>query len=181
VQAEALGCARLGGGAMSLLLHAASLRKLATKSQSQPIYLAKDGQLGQGASLCLELSCCGLLWQRLWRSPWRESTCTAQDCAWQAGHAGPNGMLNTRCCGSFFWRCYAGEHPPMDDRLTPICAPDLAGLPPALVITAEFDPLRDEGADYARRLAAAGVPTEYKCYEGARPRSRAAVATQKPE
>ena len=84
--------------------------------------------------------------------------------------------LNTRPCGRFIWRCYAGEHPPMDDRLTPIRAPDLAGLPPALVVTAEYDPLRDEGADYARRLAAAGVPTEYKCYEGARSRSSAAVA-----
>jgi len=86
-----------------------------------------------------------------------------------------------RRCGSFIWRSYAGEHTPMDDRLAPICAPDLAGLPPALVVTAEFDPLRDEGADYARRLAAAGVPTEYKCYDGARPRSSAMVATQKAE
>ena len=56
---------------------------------------------------------------------------------------------------------------PQDDRLHPILAPDLAGLPPALVLTAFYDVLRDEGADYARRLEAAGVPTEYKCYEGA--------------
>jgi acetyl esterase len=39
-------------------------------------------------------------------------------------------------------------------------------LPPALVMCAEYDPLAAEGAAYGRRLAAAGVPVEYRCWEG---------------
>ena len=43
---------------------------------------------------------------------------------------------------------------------------DLSGVAPALTITAGFDPLVDEGKAYADKLSAAGVASEYKCFEG---------------
>jgi acetyl esterase len=49
---------------------------------------------------------------------------------------------------------------------SPAAAASLAGLPPALVVLAEFDPLADQGRDYARRLEAAGVPATVDCHRG---------------
>lgn len=53
-----------------------------------------------------------------------------------------------------------------DVRVSPILAKSLDGLPPALVQTCEFDPLRDEGEDYGKALERAGVPTVISRYDG---------------
>ena len=58
------------------------------------------------------------------------------------------------------------EGDPADPRISPGRAADLSGLPPALIHTAEYDPLRDEGSAYAQRLRQAGIPARYTCHSG---------------
>ena len=61
----------------------------------------------------------------------------------------------------WFWAQYLGETDPGEPLASVAHAGDLRGLPAALVVTAEFDPLRDDGFVYADRLAAAGVAVEH--------------------
>jgi acetyl esterase len=56
----------------------------------------------------------------------------------------------------------AGSVDGSDPRVSPLLADDFSGLPPALVTTGGFDPLRDEGTQYAEALAAAGVPVDHR-------------------
>ncbi len=77
------------------------------------------------------------------------------------------GYMLTKRSMIWFWNHYLAD--PADGQnpyASPLRATDLSGLPPALVMTAEFDPLRDEGAAYAERLQQAGVPVVYTDYPG---------------
>src|SRR5207249_5566259 len=91
------------------------------------------------------------------------------DCDFERASYGENaeGYLLTAESMRFYWDQYV---PNAADRIQPYVSPiraaSLAGLPPALVITAEYDPLRDEGEAYARKLADAGVLAELSRYPG---------------
>jgi len=77
------------------------------------------------------------------------------------------GYVLTREAMRWFWRHYlVREEQGKEPLASPLRATSLAGLPPALVITASHDPLRDEGEAYAARLRDAGVPVTLTRYDG---------------
>jgi acetyl esterase len=65
----------------------------------------------------------------------------------------------------WYWHQYAGDATTAVDPLASVLRADLTGLPPATIITAGYDPLRDEGKALADKLQAAGVPVSYKCFD----------------
>jgi acetyl esterase len=67
---------------------------------------------------------------------------------------------------AWYYKTYYGDPNLKDPRVSPVFASDLSGLPPALIIAAEYDTLRDEAQAYAERLQRAGVATRYVCYDG---------------
>nr|WP_233608786.1 alpha/beta hydrolase [Nocardia stercoris] len=75
------------------------------------------------------------------------------------------GHYNTTAAMRWYWQQYA-PHGTADVRLVPTRAETLAGLPPAVVITAELDPPCSAGDAYAARLAADGVPVRHRRYDG---------------
>ncbi len=74
------------------------------------------------------------------------------------------GYLLTEADMDWFEGHYAPDR--TDWRASPMLASDHRGVAPAVVMTCEYDPLRDEGDDYASTLAAAGVPVTHHCYPG---------------
>jgi cation diffusion facilitator CzcD-associated flavoprotein CzcO/acetyl esterase/lipase len=87
--------------------------------------------------------------------------CPVTDCTFDRPSYTDNaaGYFLTRSLMYWFWDIYCSPADRTDPRASPLRG-KLAGLPPAFVVTCEFDPLRDEGVAYAEALAAAGVPVE---------------------
>ncbi|MFO1082015.1 MAG: alpha/beta hydrolase [Reyranellaceae bacterium] len=78
-----------------------------------------------------------------------------------------DGYFLTKDLIDWFWKAYVPAGIDLADlRLSPLLARDVAGLPPAFVLTAGYDPLRDEGRAYAERLIDAGIKTTYVNYPG---------------
>jgi acetyl esterase len=78
-----------------------------------------------------------------------------------------DGLIISRTAGDRFWEAYSGGRDLSDDPCAvPLCAPDLKGMPAALVVLGGCDMLRDEGRAYAARLRDQGVEVEEVCYPG---------------
>jgi acetyl esterase len=87
---------------------------------------------------------------------------TDQRCSFASHQRNGAGYLLTREAIEFFRRCYLPDRTDWDDwRASPLLAANHAGLPPALVLTAGYDPLVDEGRAYAERLERSGVRVRY--------------------
>ncbi len=80
-------------------------------------------------------------------------------------HNGQGYLLTADSIAYYRGHYIADEAQWADWRASPLLAPDLSGLPPALVLTAGCDPLRDEGRQYADALSAAGTSCQYLCFE----------------
>jgi acetyl esterase/lipase len=76
------------------------------------------------------------------------------------------GYVLTTALIRWFWDHYADPAQRRDPRVAPLYAQDLSNLPPALVVTCEFDPLRDDGALYADAMRAAGVAVRHLACRG---------------
>ena len=91
------------------------------------------------------------------------------DCTMSAASYEENGvgyLLTADTMDWFIGNYLGGTTDPKDPRVSPLFTDDMNGVAPALVITAEFDPLRDEGEAYADRLRDAGVDVETRRFDG---------------
>ncbi|HXB52968.1 MAG TPA: alpha/beta hydrolase [Rhizomicrobium sp.] len=92
---------------------------------------------------------------------------TDQSRAYPSYERNAQGYMLTTAALHWFMDNYIPDHEDRKDPMaSPMLRPSLEGLPPALVISAEFDPLVDENAAYARRLKEAGVRCDYVCFPG---------------
>lgn len=89
---------------------------------------------------------------------------TDMHCTAESHRENGQGYVLTSDTIAYFQSHYLDAADRDDWRASPLLAKSHAGLPPALVLTAGYDPLRDEGRAYADKLSAAGTPTQYVCF-----------------
>lgn len=93
--------------------------------------------------------------------------CLDARCDSASMHELSEGYMLSRGMMQWFWEAYVAKPADLTNPLvSPVLEKNLAGLPPASVTTAEYDPLRDEAEQYADQLRAAGVPTIVRRYNG---------------
>ena len=132
-------------------------------AQSRPLAVGGDS-VGGGlaAAACLALCDEGLpLQAQLLLNPLLDATLSSPSVQELA-----TGYGLTRKALQDFVRLYLDGADARDPRASPLLADDLSGVPPAVIVTAEYDPLRDDGHRYADRLEHAGVRTSVRCFEG---------------
>ena len=131
-------------------------------AEEGPVVVAGDSAGGGlAAAACLQLRDLGLpVLGQLLVNPLVDATLSAPSIR----ELGTGFGLTQEALQSFV-ALYLDGADPRDARCSPLLADDLTGLPPAVVVTAECDPLRDEGEAYAERLAAAGVPVALRRYD----------------
>jgi acetyl esterase len=143
-----------------------ALRAVAARHADEPLIIAGDSAGGNmsaactlrarqegGPDLLLQVLVCPVVDHDMTNASYRERGSgsdlflTAEDMAW-------------------FWSHYVPDPAARSvPDASPLRAEDLSNLPPAIVITAEYDPLRDEGIAYAQRLQAAGVPVTHRHHD----------------
>ena len=93
--------------------------------------------------------------------------CTAPEPETASHHKFKEGYVLTRNSITWFYRQYLKSGKDVNDfRFAPLLHDDLSGLPPSLIIVAGYDPLRDEGVEYAKKLIEAGNRVRLSNYEG---------------
>jgi acetyl esterase len=143
-----------------------ALRAVAAENRDAPLIIAGDSAGGNMAAACtlrardgggpqlvLQVLVCPVVDHDMTTPSYRERG------------SGPDLFL-TADDMEWFWNLYAPDTSARSVAdASPLRAEDLSNLPPAIVITAEYDPLRDEGIAYAQRLQAAGVPVTHRHHE----------------
>jgi acetyl esterase len=143
-----------------------ALRALAAESANAPLIVAGDSAGGNMAAACalrardrgrpelaLQVLVCPVVDHDMTTPSYRERG------------SGPDLFITAKDM-EWFWNCYIPDPAARSvPDASPLRAESLANLPPAIVITAEYDPLRDEGIAYAERLREAGVQVTHRHYE----------------